>query len=260
MIASLVALALAAAPTSLTPSGPWRVEAEDDLCLLSHGFGPADAKVTLGFQPLFTDRNMELLILAPDRTVDPHAGRATVTLLPSGRVVPAQYVSVQARDHLRRLTRLTVSSDVMGELARATVLTVTADRMAMSFQLPPSGNAVKAMDSCQHDLLVSWGVDPALVDQAHAPQPHDAARWFGPDAYPPEAYGAGVTGRVISVLQVDAGGSVRNCRVVSGAGDALNTATCASAMKIRFTPAHDDAGKAVGSIYVLPVRWVLPDA
>ena len=246
------------APTVLPHTGPWTVAAEDNLCLLSHGFGTTDAKVTLAFQPLLTASMMELIVLAPDRTADQRTGEATVTLQPGDRTLHATYVSVPTRDHARRLTRMTISSEVMADLAAARTLTVEADRLAMTFQLAPPAKALLAIDACQRDLLTEWGVDPALVDGAHRPVARDPSRSFNADSYPPAAVREGVSGRVVAVLQVDARGTVSNCRVVASAGEALNATTCSIARKIPFIPAHDDAGRAVPSIYVLPVRWVMP--
>lgn len=258
LLMAAAAVAADAPPPPLPPEGPWIVEAEDNLCLLSRGFGPAESRVTLGFQPLFLAKTMEMLVLTRDISTDQRGGDASVTIGENGQPLKAGYISVPLPGQ-RRLTRLTVSSDVMAALPTASLVTVKAGKMVWFVRLGPTDKALRALDGCQRDLLRSWGVDPALVTEELAPRmAASAARYFGPDAYPPEAQRAGVHGRVVTVLGVDAAGRVSDCRVVATAGDVLNAATCLAARRIRFTPGHDAAGKAAASIYVLPVRWVLP--
>ena len=98
-----------------------------------------------------------------------------------------------------------------------------------------------------------------------APQPHvigNPGVWFGPAAYPAAAIRAGEQGRTIATLQVDPSGTPVHCEVTtSSASAALDTATCEIALAhLRFTLAYDKSGAAKSFIYVLPVRWVLPES
>jgi protein TonB len=85
-------------------------------------------------------------------------------------------------------------------------------------------------------------------------------RYFTAQSYPSEALAAHVYGRVIALLNINAAGTVEQCRIVSSAGTALNNGTCKVAMRIRFKPPRDKEGVALPSTYVLPVRWTMPGA
>lgn len=85
--------------------------------------------------------------------------------------------------------------------------------------------------------------------------------FFGSDAYPPAAIRAEEEGRTVARLLIDPSGTPQVCEVQTSSGSAtLDDATCRIArLHLRFTPAHDAQGKALAGIYVLPVRWVLPE-
>ena len=101
--------------------------------------------------------------------------------------------------------------------------------------------------------------DPALADAAPRGKP---GRFFGPDQYPRDAIAANEQGCVVAALRLDATGTPRGCTVrVSSGSRSLDAATCTIALRdITFSPARDHGGSAIESTYVLPVRWVLPDA
>ena len=86
-------------------------------------------------------------------------------------------------------------------------------------------------------------------------------QYFGTDNYPPSAVRAGESGRVVAKLSVGTDGRVTACSVTSSSGSsALDQATCRIAQsRVKFTPAKDDSGAPIASVFTLPVRWVLPD-
>lgn len=252
---------LATAPAAvppLQPIGPWQIEAAENMCLLAHGFGAGDSRITVAFQPMFTTKTMEIIVLTPRDGSDQRGGKATVAFSPTGKRLDGEYFSVDLPDQNRRLARLTVDSAAFDELKGTSELAIKAPPIDLSLHIPSVGKALAAFDDCQKNLLASWGVDPASLDEERAPKPHNIPHLFGSDDYPIQAIRAGVYGRVVTVLQVSAGGKVTNCRVVASAGKMLNDGTCAVAMRATFDPAHDAQGKPVSSIFVLPVHWMLP--
>ena len=85
-------------------------------------------------------------------------------------------------------------------------------------------------------------------------------QYFGADNYPPSAQREGAQGRVSAKLTIGTDGRVTDCSVTSSSGNTtLDDATCRiSKARVRFTPAKDENGNAVGSSYQLNIRWVLP--
>lgn len=100
--------------------------------------------------------------------------------------------------------------------------------------------------------------DPRLANARLRGNP---ALAFNADSYPADAVRRAEEGRVVAKLQVDASGTPTSCVVKTSSGtDSLDRATCAVAMRnVRFDPARDVQGVAIGSSFTLPVRWVLPD-
>lgn len=89
----------------------------------------------------------------------------------------------------------------------------------------------------------------------------DPAEWFGPDAYPPDATRSAREGRVVAEVGVDSVGKVVSCNIKESSGTAaLDRRTCELAFQRgTFNPATDRKGLPTASVYLLPVRWVLPE-
>lgn len=115
----------------------------------------------------------------------------------------------------------------------------------------------------QDRVLEAFGVatvPPPDVSRANSKLRGNVAAFFGSNSYPDEARDAGQEGAVRALLQVAATGRVTDCRVVQSSGSqALDRRTCEIAVeKVRFDPARDSRGMAIGSTYRLAVRWQLP--
>ena len=100
-----------------------------------------------------------------------------------------------------------------------------------------------------------------------APFPHQRARplrpfqdYHRPDDYPPEARRAGAQGRVAFELAARPDGRVYFCRIMRSSGSAaLDAATCRILRaRVRYLPARDEAGHAVGDDVFGEVVWRLP--
>lgn len=259
---ALIAVTASAAdrppPPALAPSGPWVVEAEIDTCLVQRGYGPPEKRVLVAFQPVFNFRTMDVIVVSPLGGTEQRIGDAKLRPGPSGETVPARYTSVRLNNKPQRFTRITMPRAFLDALPTAQTLSIQAKPVDVTVQLTAFDKAMKAFTQCQEGLLRSWGVDPASVTPERLPKPRNVMTYFSPEAYPVEALRSGIFGRVIAVLQVDASGKVAACRITASAGTVLNAGTCRQAMKIPFDPGTDAAGKPAPSIYVLPVRWVLP--
>ena len=156
--AMLLLLTPIADQSALPPLGPWRVEAEENLCLLSHAFGTESAKVLFGLQPLFAAPIMELIVITPGGSRQQYVGKTKVTFA-SGATLDGDYASVPVKNS-RRLARLTVPSEAYVMVAREKTVRLQARGLDVQLNLPPANKAVQVFDQCQRTLLQSWGIDP----------------------------------------------------------------------------------------------------
>lgn len=248
-------LAAAAVAAALPPTGPWNVEALEDLCLLSRRYGDGPDSLVVGFQPIFTQQQMELIVLTPSRAPAQETGTATIVRQPDGRTFSGTFFSVGVKGG-RRFTRITLDRALFDELGDTSALAIKAGRVRTNVGIVRFAKARPVFQTCERDLLQTWGVDPAsLAEGRQATSPDDIATYFRARDYPRDALSQGNIGRVTAVLNIDAAGKVTGCRPVVGAGATLNAATCTRAALIPFVPGKDAAGKPAPSIYILNVRW-----
>ena len=106
-------------------------------------------------------------------------------------------------------------------------------------------------------LMCSFATAATMAMPAAAQGP---GRFFGPDYYPAEAIRLRQEGRVVMHLIISAAGNVTACTVTASSGSpSLDADACDKALKrVHFTPAKNDAGQPVESMYDLSVRYVLP--
>lgn len=257
------ALALAAAktvdPTPLMWRGPWEVRYEENLCLLAKNYGTEQDTTTLIFQPLLDTGSMDLFVMAKSKGKDQKVGTATTSILPD-LSYRGRYFSLWSNSAKARITRVTLDRSALDQLKDGDTLRIQADPIDVAFTMPGPAKARAALQGCIDNLKRSWGIDPANTARADGPVEGNPAKYFGPDVYPREALAKNVFGRVVALLNIDEQGAVTHCRILSSAGKELNEGTCVAARRIRFKPPHDKDGKALPSIYTLPVRWTLPGA
>ena len=109
VILAAAAVQAASAPAALQPFGKWQVNYADQACLLSRSYGPVDAQVTLGFQPLPLSGTAEFIIATPGQRFAPGSGKATVTLIPSGATAKGNYIEWSPAGTKRRIARIEVT-------------------------------------------------------------------------------------------------------------------------------------------------------
>lgn len=256
---ALLALALAAkpAPPPLAPAGPWYVRAEEEMCLLERRYPLGDRTMSLIFQPLLDLDQMEVYVISPGQGQQ-YAGKFSARVASSPEPFAGSYYSVGMPKTKNRLTRLTADRRLLEGLKDGDTLQIQAKPVDQTFTIVRPDKARVALQSCIDSLKKAWGIDADMAARAVVPMEGNPARYFGPDAYPYEAYRQGVYGRVVALLNIGTTGAVDHCRIVSSAGQLLNEGTCKAAARIRFKPPRDKDGKPLASTYVLPVRWVLP--
>lgn len=260
MFSLLLAAATAVAPPPAAPTGPWVVAFQENMCLLQRTYPTAKGATVLIFQPLLDLPTMEMFVSTTDGSDRQYTGNFTVRIEPGARSYTGRYFSAHVPKSTKRFTRLTIDRVALDGLRDGDTMFIDAKPIRGSFAIVRPEKARPPLDRCINDLKVSWGIDPDRDARAVTRLEGDPARYFGPDSYPAEAYGQGIYGKVIALLNITPEGTVGNCRIVSSAGKALNEGTCTAARRVRFTPPRDAQGKPMATTYLLPVRWVLPGA
>lgn len=250
-------LAGATVQSALQPVSPWMVRSEEGLCLLERHYQADGQPISLMFQPMLDLPSMELFVITPDKTDKQYVGAFTATL-GAAEPMTGDYISVVSSKSKLRVTRLSITREVLDRMKHGDRLAIKADPVDRSFLIVQPDLPKLQLAGCIADLKKAWGIDPDIKDQIASQLEGNPAKWFSPNSYPREAWSNGIYGRVIALLNINDKGGVSACRILSSAGAALNAGTCKAAMNIRFTPARDVAGKPMPSTYILPVRWVLP--
>lgn len=258
--ALLLAATTAVPAVPLTPAGPWIVNVDENMCLLERNYPVADQRITLIFQPLLDLDGMEMYVATADRSDRQYQGLFKASVEPGAQTYTGRYYSVRSPKLNRRMTRIMTERVALDQLKDGDILHVQAKPVDLSFKIARPDKARVALQKCVDDLKKSWGIDPEMASRIVEPLDGNPARYFSTESYPPEAYHAGIYGRVVALLNINPQGTVDHCRIVSSAGSLLNDGTCKVALRIRFKPPRDRDGHALSSTYFLPVRWVLPGA
>jgi hypothetical protein len=257
LLLTLAPLALSAeSPAMIEPIGPWGMDGVAGLCLLARSYDTPGGRLTIGFEPVPTQDDMEILLKYPALGRDYfRTGRATMTLYPDNVPISARYTSLLAERGVRTV-RFTVSRSVYDKLPMATALSISAGKTFKLALKNPQG-AVAALQKCEAALLQNWGIDPVAMAAAKTPpRIAEVRKLFGPSAYPKDARAARIGGRTVAILSVNPRGMVDDCRVVVHSYPSLDRTTCAVVMQHRqISPALDAAGQPIASWLILPVRW-----
>ncbi|WP_425230065.1 energy transducer TonB [Sphingomonas sp.] len=260
LVATIAAAALQIATPSpavsmLEPNGPWVIEGSEGACILTRSYGPDAAKITVGVQPLFNTPRAEIVVLTRDGSTWSGSGDGSVRF--GADLIEGTFSSYPLDGH-RRLTRFALPATVLDQIRAASTMTLTARGLSVAIRLVRTQAAFAGFEGCQRLLFRSWHVDPAQLAPDRTPMSINVENVFRPDDYPEDAQRQSIQGRVITVLDIGTDGAVTGCRVVSAVVPSLDRVTCLRARHARFTPGKDAAGRPEPSIYVLPVRWVLP--
>jgi TonB family protein len=264
-IAALALFAGQLAPASpaapLAPTGKWTVEYEPASCVVSRGFGEAANPVLLSIRQAPTGDGGSLVLIVNDKPRAADRGNGSVQIGQQGDISPTAYTSVTDPKIGRRVTLIPISPTDFAALPQATAITIVADGSKVTLAPKATDKALSALQTCNDQLLQTWGVDPqenALL-ATRAKIVTGSIEALG-DQYPAEAIRARAQGKATLVIAVDKTGKVSSCRIVSTSGyEALDKASCAGAVRVRFMPAIAKDGNPMPSHYVMPYNWVLPN-
>lgn len=262
-IATLLAhaLATAAPPTPMAPTGPWNVEFADKLCVLSRPYAVGDKKFTLGVKAELVGRFHEIMIVRAHGTPAPLGRSEAHIVKPGGAKVGPFYVRTYGTGGGHRISRFRVDPDEYR-------LTEDGDRLgvdlgkegAYDFSVPALGKALGVLNGCIKDLRKDYQIDQAVLDRV-AIEPKKIEAIFKVADYPIEALRIEGQGDVGAVLWIDESGRVSDCIVVESSGViSLDSATCPLLrQRARYEPARDAQGQKLRAPAYYRLSWQLPD-
>lgn len=254
----LQAAATHAAPAVLSPSGKWQVEYAKSSCIISRAFGEKPNVTLFGLKPAPYSDYLSMLIIQPSSKGRGAAGDVEIKL--SSGFVPEQptYSSVTA--HGMRVTTISLQREALDALARGDSIAVKAGKW-VNVALQPTGfdKALKALEDCEADLLVSWGLSRE-AQAAIAERPKGTLQGLiRSDDYPFDLVERGIQGSVGVRLRIEPDGSTSECTIIESSGaPALDKHTCALFKKrARYASALGHDGKPLWSFTFGRVTWML---
>jgi hypothetical protein len=276
---------------SLEPSSGWAMNYADDSCRLIRIFGEGEDEVRLELRQFVHGRTIWALVSGTPvgvakRGVEevsyrfaPDSGDiATITLrgeLDDGsrsamfRASLEPFVTQRASKEPRKreletwtLRQLEIDAEREAQIVAFEIDLSSTPRLVL--KLGSMGAPMRAVRTCLDDLLMQWGVDPALQGtdgKGVPPVPTGSpGNWLRPSDYPTRMLRERRNEQVDFRLMVDTTGKPTECAVLTmEARSEFIDATCETLMRrARFAPARDAEGQAVPGVYVNSVRWFIP--
>lgn len=239
------------------PSGPWTVEHADAMCLVGRKFGTGEREIALGFRPGPMSEHIRIALWLTEKGSKVSRGTATVSI--DGRApITAPYVKGPIGIKGLNLIQVDTTRPEIGSLDTAKILHIRAGEFNEAFSLGKVAGAMKALGTCEKDLLVSWGMDRVTLESIVTPAYHrNIYMLFSTNDYPSAAIAKKERGTAGVHYRIGMDGKVSDCRVVESSGSAtLDARTCAIIVKrARYEPARNKAGEPVASIGFQRIRW-----
>lgn len=248
---------------ALKPSTPWNLQYADNMCLLQRSFGTGDQLVVLGFQPGMLSDDGRIVLVRQASKPGLTYGEAQVSFDNGAGTFTGRYFENLLKDGKTRAALIDFKQDKLSAMDSASRINIRMGDFATSLALSAVGKAKKALDTCQRDLFVSWGMDRSIVNSiAVFPKAiGGAASFFTPNDYPDQALRQNSQGTAGVRFWVDKAGRPRDCKAIQSSGNKiLDNRTCAVIVKRgRFEPARMANGQPTESIGFLRIRWEIPD-
>lgn len=261
--AAAIATAVSASASGVEPTAKerWEVDYGSTKCRLIRHFVVADQVYRLEIERnlTFGGHNWAL-----HGTGLPSAAPVTVALAPQAVVQRFKALESWAREAGDTAIRWHDENNWFFDAMQGNqqVRLIGGKKFELVFTLPKVHAAIKALATCEDDLLASWGVDAAQFRalSVRAQPSNYAGRWATDDDYPRADFSNRNEGITTFLLGVAADGTTTGCRIVGSSGfPSLDARTCELLMRrAAFHPAKDGAGNAVASFYVNTVRWQVP--
>jgi len=248
----------APAPPILHPTGGWGVQKMARFCSMGRNYTTPGRPLSFGIKPGLFSEYMRLAIIRPATDEPIHRGMAQITY-GDGRVVEAPYFEHITKALNARGTVIDVRASDLEPLNSAKAVRIQARKLDVSLEVDGVVEARSAVDTCQKELLVGWGMDPtALSKIMNWPRPQ--GDMFRYSDYPAESLRKKEQGSTDVRFWVGKDGSARDCQIIESSGsDALDTQTCTIiTSRRRLEPARTKSAEPIDSISFQRVRWTLP--
>jgi TonB family protein len=237
------------------------VDYADSMCVLQRKFGSGEAAVYLGFRPGLFSEHMRVVLMrqGSDRSTRWGIGEMSFD---GGRPMKVPYTEGWVEKQHVRVALIDLSVSDLAPLNHAKQFRIQVSGADIVVAPEQVEAAMKALDPCQKDLLISWGMDKATLDSivTYAEPKGGVVGLFTSNDYPTAAMRKNEQGTAGVRYWVSKEGKVRDCAVVESSGSAvLDAQTCAIISKRgTFLPARTKTGEAVESIGFSRVHWILP--
>lgn len=260
--AVLAAVAMETATTisaPLEPSGPWTVEVSEGLCLVGRTYGPNQQQPILGFRQAPNAEDFEIGLWLNDISKKGSYGTAQL-ILDHGEPIEAGYSAGPVAIKGLYLIWIATKRAQLDALSAAKAMRVTAGNFQAEFNLRNVKGALKALEDCERNQLISWGMDPAVLASIESPPRGNLARFFTSADYPIDAIGTNKKGTTSVRFMVAIDGRVSSCKVVASSGSPLLDAKSCQVItrRARLEPARTKLGEPVASVTFARVRWEMP--
>ena len=259
LAAAAAALAFQVAPgpsAPIDPSGPWTAEISEGICLVGRSYGAGGQPPTLGFRQVPNAEDFEIGLWIADSSQKPARGIARLRLDRSASV-EAPYIRGPVAIKGMHLIWIAAKRPDLAALPVSKEIEIDAGAYQARFNLKNVKGALKALADCERDLLVRWGMDPAVLASLASPPRGQLARFFTTSDYPRDALAMRKEGTAGVRFWVNTDGTLSDCRVVASSGSPLiDGRTCGILKKrARLEPARRSDGRPVASISFARIRW-----
>ncbi len=233
---------------------------QNSMCIVGRKFGTGDQQITLGFRPGPMSDHVRVALWLSDPGKKYTFGAANLAL-DDGIPVLAPFGRGPISIKGMQLVQIDTKKSEIGELAAAKQLHVLAGKLTLNFKLGNIGGAMQALQKCERELLISWGMDPLVLDSIASPAFHpNLVMIFSTNDYPSSAIRGRQQGTAGVYFRIGTDGRVSDCRVAEPSGSAvLDAQTCAIIVRrARYQPAKTKTGERVASIGFQRIRWEMP--
>jgi TonB family protein len=281
LIAALSASPVGAAsrpPDVLKPSSAWNVNYGGDGCRLVRSFGTGEDIVFLIFDRFAPGQGFKLILAG--KQFSSTSGKAQVRFGPSEAEQSLDFLAGDLGERrpafiFRGTNNVDGAQGKLNDGDWAPPEPIPAERFAAIRQLTigrplrhplvleigSMKGSFAALDKCIDNLLVTWGIDPAVnATLSRRPRPkNNPGRWITNEDYPSAARWRGAQGMVEFRLSVDATGKPSACYIQQSPRPPEFDAAVCNAMKRRasFDPALDKDGKPVASFFKSSVLFLM---
>jgi TonB family protein len=250
-----------ALPVLLKPAGPWNVDYAENMCSLQRSFGGSSERIMLGFRPGILSDQMRMVIVRSANEKKTTRGDAQISF-DGGAPVTARFAEGFVESKKVRATLIDLQDRDLAPLATARQMRIQAGKLDLIIAPNAVAAAMKALEACEKDLLVSWGMtsEEVATMATLAQHPTGVVSLFSTDDYPSSAVSKKEQGTAGVRFWIGPDGRASDCQVVESSGSqTLDDQTCSIMEKrARYSPARNNKGEVIRSIGFQRIRWEIP--